>query len=411
MNNLALRGALAFGIPVLLVFSLSAVLPQGYYFLAAGPLCGIVGGLAFGRRWGLPIVLGLSFFLIGFMFLLQDIRSTLFSDVIWTGLVSSFLFWVAGGCAMLTLPQQLRLNGAAAFGIPGAIAGMAFQFFYGPARSLFDLGSRSWWGDSPWEHLVLWLIAGSGGGWLLGLMWQRQLAAEGTQKAARRNPWAMASIVCPLLGLGIGSFYFLRSSLPLGLFNSLSPASAAADWLWGWGVLAAVVAAIAAFKPNRRLWAAAGMALAFTLLLASYRVEANPWKSRFNSNYAKKLLGDNPGSGDAIYAGNLILAQAALENNDHETAKRYLLEAAATPGARRIAQYGLDTSVIRTLYDRGEKEAVLEYLARGRELWPQGEQIIGRWEAAIRSGRRPNFNTRGGPGGGQAGSQAGYQDR
>ena len=115
MRALAVRGALAFGLPVLLVFALCAAFaltghPQSYYFLAAGPLCGIVGGMAYGRRWGLPIVLALSFGTLGLIFSLQETRSPLFSDVVWTGFVSAFLFWVAGGCAMLTLPAELRFD-------------------------------------------------------------------------------------------------------------------------------------------------------------------------------------------------------------------------------------------------------------------------------------------------------------
>jgi hypothetical protein len=343
-------------------------------------------------------VLGLCFGMIGVMFALQDARSALFSDVIWTGFVSAFLFWVAGGCAMLTLPAELRFNGAAALAVPGAIAGMMFQFFYGPAHFFFDLGSRTWWGDSPWPHLLLWLIAGAGGGWLLAIKWRQHLSQEEALKFTERNPWAEASITCGLIGLGLGGLYFLESKLPLGLFNSLSPASAAADWLWGWGLLATAVAVIAARRPHRRLRATTGIALALILVVASYRLEANPWKSQFNSKYAEKLLRENAGSGDAIYAGNLILAQAALDNNDISSAKRYLLQAATTPGARRIEQNGLDVSVARNLYDRGEKDAVLDYLHRGRELWPQGAQLFSRWEAAIKAGRRPNFNTRG-PGG------------
>src|SRR5262249_36380772 len=259
MQNFPLRGAIAFAIPVVLVFAVSAVHPQGYYFLAAGPLCGIVGGLAFGRAqrkrdsaqphdaqpkrdsaqpqetWGLAIVLGLCFGIVGFMFTLQEARSALFTDVVWTGFVSAFLFWVVGGCAVLTLPPDKRFNAAAALAIPGALAGMTFQFFYGPAHFLFDLGSRKWWGTSPWEHFIFWLIAGVAGGWLLS----RSASTEEAAKFSAANPWASASIICGLLGLGTGVSYLLRSSLPLGLFNSLSPASAAADWFWGWGVLAA----------------------------------------------------------------------------------------------------------------------------------------------------------------------------
>src|SRR5215470_16576949 len=131
MNYFPLRSAIGFGIPVLLVFGIAIIHPQGYYFLAAGPLCGIVGGLAFGRAqrkrdcahpqgmWGLALALGLCFGIVGFMFSLQDARSALFTDVVWTGFVSAFLFWVAGGCAVLTLPPDKRFNAAAALAIPG----------------------------------------------------------------------------------------------------------------------------------------------------------------------------------------------------------------------------------------------------------------------------------------------------
>jgi hypothetical protein len=399
MKTLPIRAALAFTLPVLLVFAYWAWHQQSDYFLLAGPLCGIIGGLAFGRRWGFAIVLGLCFGLIGFLFSLQDARSAWFSDVIWTTFVSAFLFWLAGGCAMLALPTDMRFNGAASLAVPGAVAGMAFQLIYGPAHFLFNLESR-------WEHLVLWFIAAAGGGLLLGKDWQRSSMSEEETKFRQQNSWALASIVCGILGVVISAVYLLRSTLPLGLFNTLSPSAAAADWVWGWGLLAAGVAAVAAFQPKRRLWTAGGMALALILIVASYRVEANPWKSRFNSSYAERLLRDNPNSGDAIYAGNLILAQTALDNNDNAGATQHLLQAAGTPGARRIEQNGLDFSVARILFDRGEKDAVVEYIHRGRTLWPQGAQNLSRMEAAIKAGRRPNFNARGGGGGqGQGNNQ------
>ena len=59
-----------------------------YLFLTAGPLCGIVGGLAYGRRWGLPLVLGTSFGLTGGLLTVQqDVRSPLFTNIVWVGLV------------------------------------------------------------------------------------------------------------------------------------------------------------------------------------------------------------------------------------------------------------------------------------------------------------------------------------
>jgi hypothetical protein len=398
MKRLAVRGAVAFTIPVLIVFGLT--LHANYYFLAAGPLCGIVGGLAYGRRWGLPILLGSCFGFTGILFALQETRSAWFTDVVWVGLVSGFLFWCIGAFALLVLPSDLRFRGAMAFAIPGAIAGMIFQFLYGPAHLLFDLGSRRWWGNFPWEHLVLWLIAGAGTGWLLGADLDNLHRPETASPMRIPNSWAVASVACAGIGLVSGLIYFLRYRLPFGLFNSLSPSSAASDWLFGWSVLAGVIAMIALMKKFGRGWATIGVVLALILLVASYRVDADPWKTRFNSNYAEKLLREhghpgNPDYGNAIYTGNLILSQAALDRNDVATAKHYLLEAVATPGPRNIDQNGLDTSVARILLQRGERDTVLEYFKRGRNLWPQGAQLITRWEGIIRAGRIPNFNNRG----------------
>jgi hypothetical protein len=395
MNKLATRGALAFGLPILAVLLFHAIYTyatgntQNYVYLAAGPLCGIVGGLAFGRRIGLSITLGICFATIGLMLSLQDQnRSPLFSDVVWTGLVSAFLFWVAGGCTMLALPSRLRFNGAMAFAVPGLVAGLVFQLLYGPAHFLFDLGSHTW-SKAPWEQFMFWLIAASGCGWILG----SELMGHETA-AKTRNVWAVVSIACVLFAVVIGSAYFVRWKLPLGLFSSLSPISAAADWLWGWGVLAVSIAAVAIAKPTGRKWAVTALGISIALVVASFRIDAASWKVKFNSAYAEKLLRENPGSGDAMYTGNLILAQAALDKNDIASAKTLLLQAASTPGAHSIEQNGLDVSVARVLFDRGERDTVAEYLNRGRKLWPQGAQIINRWQTAIRAGRRPNFNFR-----------------
>jgi hypothetical protein len=389
LKRFPIRGALAFTLPVLIVLGLT--FRSNYYFLAAGPLCGIIGGLAFGppfrRSWSLPIILGTCFAMTGGLFALQqDIRTAWFTDVVWVGLASGFLFWCIGACAVMVLPSDLRFRGAMSFAVPGAIAGMIFQFLYGPAHYLFGLG------DFPYEHFALWLIAGAGTGWLLGSDLDRLNYAEQDKP---RNSWAIASIACAAIGLVTAVVYFVRYQLPFGLFNSLSPSSAASDWLFGWGVLAGTIGIFAVMKKFGRGWAAAGLALATTLLVASYRVEADPWKSRFNATYAEKLLREHGHSGDAIYTANLILSQTALDKNDLPGAKRYLMEAAATTGANTIAQNGLETSVARNLLQRGERDIVLEYLNRGRTLWPQGAQFITRWEGQIKAGRMPNFNTRG----------------
>src|SRR5438477_4893771 len=275
MKRLTARGALAFAVPVFIAFGLAFY--SKYLFLTAGPLCGIVGGLAYGRRWGLPLILGISFGFTGVLLAVQqDTRSALFTDVVLVGLVFAFLFWCIGACAVLVLPPKLRFRGAMAFAIPGAIAGMMFQFLYGPAHFLFNLNSQF-----PWEHLAFWLIAGAGVGWLLGAELEK---ASG--KDEKINAWPVFSVACAAFGLLTAILYFRRYRLPLGLFNSISPSGAASDWLFGWAVLAGVIGVIAVMKKFNRRLAATGVVLAVVLLFASYGAQANTWKRPFDVNYA-----------------------------------------------------------------------------------------------------------------------------
>jgi len=391
MTRFALRGAIGFGLTALIAFSLAvlyartAPLLQADYFMAAGLICGVAGGLAYGRRWGLPLVFGVNLGLVAYLFGLQDARLVSPSDVLYTGLATAFVFWLVGGCAVLALPSRQRFDGAKAFAIPGGIAGIAFQVLYGPAHSLLNLG------NAPWEQVVMWVIAGTAGGWLFGAELDKlHRSAQATDKSRQRNPWALASVGCGLLGLALAALYFPRYALPLDLMNSISPASVAADWLWSWGLVGVIIGTIGLWRRGRIL-AVVGIGVAVALLFGSFRILENPWKTRFNSNYASKLLREHADSSAAIYTGNLVLAQAALDADDIANAGRYLLEAATTTAIQEKAP---DFSVARILLDRGERDTVLEYFRRARNFWPQGGPLLDRWESAVHAGRRPNFNQR-----------------
>src|SRR5436309_13817683 len=99
LQRQAVRGALAFTIPVLIAFAFT--LHANYYFLAAGPLCGIVGGLAYGRRWGLPIILGMLFGMVGLLFPLEVTRAALCNGFASGGLGSGVRFAAIGAFAIL----------------------------------------------------------------------------------------------------------------------------------------------------------------------------------------------------------------------------------------------------------------------------------------------------------------------
>src|SRR5256885_3158640 len=102
-----------------------------------------------------------------------------------------------------------------------------------------------------------------------------------------------------------------------------------------------------------------------------------PYTTLFRSS---KLLREHADSSAAIYTGNLVLAQAALDADDIANAGRYLLEAATTTAIQEKAP---DFSVARILLDRGERDTVLEYFRRARNFWPQGGPLLHRWENVV----------------------------
>jgi hypothetical protein len=249
----------------------------------------------------------------------------------------------------------------------------------------------------------LWLIAAVGGGWLFGAELD---AVDGWKpNAARRNVWAAASVAAGVLGIGMSAAYFVRFRVPLDLSIGLSPATAASDWLASWALLAGGIAIVSLFqtmfrgiargpKQHGRAWAVLGVGFAAILLFTGLRIAANPWKVKFNTSYAERLLRDANQDSATVYRANLILAQAALDKDDLEGAGRYMVAAGETASFPALAQTGPDTTVARVLLQKGQKEPVVRYLGKFHALWPAGEVVLKRWETAIAAGRQPNFNNR-----------------
>ncbi len=85
--------------------------------------------------------------------------------------------------------------------------------------------------------------------------------------------------------------------------------------------------------------------------------------------YADKLLKlapqytDDRNYGDAIHRGNLILCEFALQSDNLEEAKKYLIEAGKTPGGKVLNFSGPDTTLAKKLLVIGEREAVIQILS------------------------------------------------
>ena len=92
-----------------------------------------------------------------------------------------------------------------------------------------------------------------------------------------------------------------------------------------------------------------------------------------------------------MYYGNHVLGMLALKRGDVNSAKRYLIESAKTPGS--WALNGIRPPNIALAYELlalGEREAVYEYLDLCK-VFSKKDAMIESWKAAIRAGSIPDF--------------------
>jgi TonB family protein len=113
--------------------------------------------------------------------------------------------------------------------------------------------------------------------------------------------------------------------------------------------------------------------------------------------YARELLSasaDFPKDwnyGNAIHDGHMTLGLLAVRRNDIETARHELLEAGKTPGSPQLDSFGPNMALAKELLEKGERQAVVEYLASCGTFWKLGQENLRAWAETINQGGMPVF--------------------
>jgi len=98
-------------------------------------------------------------------------------------------------------------------------------------------------------------------------------------------------------------------------------------------------------------------------------------------------------TGDGVYYGNHVLGMIAFHQGDIAAAKHYLIESAKTPGSYELnGVRPPDPSLAIALLERGEREAVLDYLDLCK-VFSKRDALIEGWKKTIRAGGTPNFRS------------------
>jgi tetratricopeptide (TPR) repeat protein len=96
---------------------------------------------------------------------------------------------------------------------------------------------------------------------------------------------------------------------------------------------------------------------------------------------------------DQMHEAHQLLGQAAVRRGDIEEATWRLHESAKTKGAPRISSFGPGIRLAHELLEKGEFEAVEQYLLSARTFWEMDGGRVDRWVEAIRDGRVPEDET------------------
>lgn len=113
--------------------------------------------------------------------------------------------------------------------------------------------------------------------------------------------------------------------------------------------------------------------------------------------YATELVLEfSDDSGEAAHRGNIVLGRIALKENNLAKAKEHLLIAARSAIRAPISYFVPDMELARELFEKGEKQIVVDYLklCEGLESFNKEERskVLRRWQTEIAEGKTPSFN-------------------
>jgi TonB family protein len=113
------------------------------------------------------------------------------------------------------------------------------------------------------------------------------------------------------------------------------------------------------------------------------------------SLYANELLtsarAGDWNNGNAIHDGNMVRGLVALRSGNVEQAAKDLIEAGKTTGSPQLNSFGPNMILASELLEKGERDAVLEYLSLCKKFWSLGAARLDAWIDVILTGGKPDF--------------------
>ncbi len=88
---------------------------------------------------------------------------------------------------------------------------------------------------------------------------------------------------------------------------------------------------------------------------------------------------------DVLHQSKIARGWLALRAGNEQDAIRYLLQSTQTQGSPVLKSFGPDMTLVRALYKKGHKDAVLEYLSLASQFWntENAQEYIAVWRKLL----------------------------
>jgi tetratricopeptide (TPR) repeat protein len=106
-------------------------------------------------------------------------------------------------------------------------------------------------------------------------------------------------------------------------------------------------------------------------------------------SYAERLVAEGGRDGDMVHHGHVVLGRIALRAGDVDAAKQHLLAAGETPGSAALRSFGPNMRLARELLEKGERQAVLDYVKLCGSFWNRDK--LAAWSKEVEAGKTPDF--------------------
>ncbi|MCJ8321349.1 MAG: hypothetical protein MJK12_17050 [Colwellia sp.] len=108
---------------------------------------------------------------------------------------------------------------------------------------------------------------------------------------------------------------------------------------------------------------------------------------KYQLTFIQKIKNAFAGNGDSLHNINIAKGWLALKSGNEDEAISYLFASTKTKGSPVLGSFGPDKTLIRELYKRGRKEAVLKYLDMSKSFWntQSAENYMMVWRKMIKN--------------------------